>query len=226
MVRYAAGAETRRKLVPRFVKGETRPPVLPKCCLPDFFKVVMSGLLEFGFGVGKRRCDPGVSSHCDRNVLNAAAARKSEDSQSASHLFLNIRSCAIGTDRRGGGRRRARRCITAGCPCLAGRRRSLDAHRPHRVSPDHSAARFRIHRVRERVEQAPKNSPKKAFDLPRRLSPAALGPKTILHNFANERHNRGYAPDSRLLPDGKGVLYGTALFGGFDGVGTVFELKP
>jgi hypothetical protein len=177
MVRYAAGAETRRKLVPRFVEGETRPPLLPQCRLPDFFKAVMYGLLEFGFGVGKRRCDPGVSSHCDRNVLNAAAARKSEDSQSASHLFLNIRSCAIGTDRRGGGRRRARRCITAGCPCLAGRRRSLDAHRPHRVSPDHSAARFRIHRVRERVEQAPKNSPKKAFDLPRRLSPAALGPK-------------------------------------------------
>src|SRR5580692_5823907 len=73
MVRYAAGAETRRKLVPRFVEGETRPPLLPQCRLPDFFKAVMYGLLEFGFGVGKRRCDPGVSSHCDRNVLNAAA---------------------------------------------------------------------------------------------------------------------------------------------------------
>lgn len=64
------------------------------------------------------------------------------------------------------------------------------------------------------------------FSLTPPSEPGGTWTETILHNFANERHNDGYAPDSRLLLDPKGVLYGTALFGGFDGVGTVFELKP
>lgn len=51
---------------------------------------------------------------------------------------------------------------------------------------------------------------------------------TVLYSFTGGAD--GYAPDSRLLRDGKGNLYGTTAAGGspgcFNGCGTIFKLTP
>jgi uncharacterized repeat protein (TIGR03803 family) len=65
-----------------------------------------------------------------------------------------------------------------------------------------------------------------AFSLTPPSEPGGAWTETVLHSFQGARHDDGLDPDSRLLLSGNGVLYGTALLGGFDGEGTVFELKP
>ena len=47
----------------------------------------------------------------------------------------------------------------------------------------------------------------------------------MLHSFDNNGVD-GYAPYSGLFRDGSGNLYGTTLYGGTYGGGTVFEVKP
>jgi hypothetical protein len=64
------------------------------------------------------------------------------------------------------------------------------------------------------------------FSLTPPSEPGGAWTEVTLHNFASLRSNDGQEPDSRLLLSAGGVLYGTALLGGFDGEGTVFELKP
>ena len=64
------------------------------------------------------------------------------------------------------------------------------------------------------------------FSLTPPSEPGGAWTETVLHSFAGGRRDDGLDPDSRLLLDGNGVLYGTALLGGLDGEGTVFELKP
>jgi len=59
------------------------------------------------------------------------------------------------------------------------------------------------------------------------LTPAGGGSwtYTVLHSFDNNGVD-GYAPYSGLFRDGSGNLYGTTLYGGTYGGGTVFEVKP
>ncbi len=51
---------------------------------------------------------------------------------------------------------------------------------------------------------------------------------SILHSFIGNTNNAddGVAPESRLIMDNKGNLYGTTAEGGTSGFGTVFELSP
>ena len=58
------------------------------------------------------------------------------------------------------------------------------------------------------------------------LTPTAGGGWTekVLHSF-NRRHGRG-GPFGTLIFDAAGNLYGTTLYGGTYGYGTVFELTP
>ena len=59
------------------------------------------------------------------------------------------------------------------------------------------------------------------------LSPAAGGgwTETILHDF-NFNGTDGVNPSGTLIFDAAGNLYGTTLFGGANGFGTVFEVAP
>ncbi len=54
---------------------------------------------------------------------------------------------------------------------------------------------------------------------------ASAQQERVLHSFDNNGRG-GYLPDSRLILDAAGNLYGTAREGGFFGGGTVFELTP
>lgn len=56
---------------------------------------------------------------------------------------------------------------------------------------------------------------------------AAAQTETVVYNFCSEANCAdGSGPDSRLVPDSNGNLYGTTRFGGAFGYGTVFELSP
>lgn len=59
------------------------------------------------------------------------------------------------------------------------------------------------------------------------LSPRAQGvwSESILYNF-DQNGTDGYNPGAGLVSDGSGNFYGTTIFGGTHGVGTVFELSP
>ena len=59
------------------------------------------------------------------------------------------------------------------------------------------------------------------------LTPTAGGGWTekVLHSF-NGNGTDGVTPDSGLIFDAAGNLYGTTYFGGASGGGTVFEIKP
>jgi len=50
--------------------------------------------------------------------------------------------------------------------------------------------------------------------------------ETVLHSFADVSGSDGYYPYGALTFDAGGNLYGTTLYGGKYGVGTVFQLKP
>jgi uncharacterized repeat protein (TIGR03803 family) len=55
----------------------------------------------------------------------------------------------------------------------------------------------------------------------------ALGQQyKVLYSFAGSQTGDGYKPVSNLILDHAGNLYGTTLFGGTGGGGTVFELSP
>jgi uncharacterized repeat protein (TIGR03803 family) len=56
-------------------------------------------------------------------------------------------------------------------------------------------------------------------------TPAAAQVEKILHNFGSNTRG-GVGPDSALIFDAAGDLYGTAATGGNDNVGIVFELSP
>ncbi len=59
------------------------------------------------------------------------------------------------------------------------------------------------------------------------LSPQAGGTwsETVLHSFSNNGTD-GQTPSSSLVMDSHGFLYGTTAYGGAEGVGTVFEIRP
>jgi uncharacterized repeat protein (TIGR03803 family) len=58
------------------------------------------------------------------------------------------------------------------------------------------------------------------------LSPRANGwSETVLYSF-NDVGSDGFWPNSKLVFDAAGNLYGTTFFGGYFQVGTVFELSP
>ncbi len=57
--------------------------------------------------------------------------------------------------------------------------------------------------------------------------PAQAQTETVLYNFCSQPNcSDGASPWSRLTFDGAGNLYGTTMFGGASGRGTVFELSP
>jgi uncharacterized repeat protein (TIGR03803 family) len=60
------------------------------------------------------------------------------------------------------------------------------------------------------------------------LSPAAGGGwnNTVLYTFTNKKYSNGYGPQSSLVVDAAGNLYGTRPSQGADGDGMVFELSP
>jgi uncharacterized repeat protein (TIGR03803 family) len=55
--------------------------------------------------------------------------------------------------------------------------------------------------------------------------PAAAWMEKVLHNF-NNNGTDGYYPRASLISDAAGNLYGTTIYGGTYGWGTVFELTP
>ena len=52
------------------------------------------------------------------------------------------------------------------------------------------------------------------------------GTKTTLYSFCPSDCADGYEPETGLIADRKGDLYGTTVFGGTSGWGTVFEVEP
>jgi uncharacterized repeat protein (TIGR03803 family) len=50
--------------------------------------------------------------------------------------------------------------------------------------------------------------------------------ETVLHEFSDVSGSDGYYPYAALVVDAGGNLYGTTIYGGKFGVGTVFQLKP
>ena len=58
------------------------------------------------------------------------------------------------------------------------------------------------------------------------LKPSANGTWTYSVIYTFQGAPDGQEPNSNLLLDSKGNLYGTTLFGGPSGFGTVFEIKP
>jgi len=57
------------------------------------------------------------------------------------------------------------------------------------------------------------------------LTPSGGGwMENVIHSFAGSPD--GYSPNSGVILDGAGNLYGTTYYGGTDGVGTVYQLTP
>jgi uncharacterized repeat protein (TIGR03803 family) len=64
------------------------------------------------------------------------------------------------------------------------------------------------------------------FELSPPAQPGEAWTETVLYNFMVPKTGDGQYPDSSLIMDGRGNLYGTTSSGGYRGAGTVFELVP
>jgi len=63
------------------------------------------------------------------------------------------------------------------------------------------------------------------FQLTPPSTPGGVWTETILHNFTGQNED-GAAPWAGLALGSNGQLYGTTVYGGSAGLGTVFVIKP